>query len=88
MEENHGFVIDEYYVIRFYDHFTTDTEEQMCIGETMGKYIGGDEIYVRFQSFTADVDREDSANEIHNIISSCICEVIELKEQRENTEIK
>jgi len=81
MSDEIDFIINYYYVVRFYDHFTTDTNEKRCIGECIGQFIGLDDNYYQFQSFLADIERKNSGRELHNIIKTSIYSVTELNIQ-------
>lgn len=70
-------------MIEVLDHFSTEfIGEDEVIARFIGEFIGEDDNYIYLRHIKADVNNEDSAEEIHKVLKKVIVrkEEFELKE--------
>jgi len=60
-------------VVEALDHFSTEVNiEPHCIARFIGEYIGENENYIALRHIKANIDDENSAEEIHKILKKAI----------------
>ena len=61
-------------IVEAYDHFSTEQpeSEMECIVRMIGELVGENKYYLFLRHIKADIDNEDSAEEVHAIFKPAI----------------
>ncbi len=69
------------YLIDALDHFSTvNKAEKMCISRFVGEYVGEDDNYIILRHIKADIQDDDSAEELHKVLKSTILNKLKFEE--------
>lgn len=67
-------------VIIAFDHFSTERkEESKCLTLFIGEYLGEDKNYISLRHIKANINDENSAEEIHKVLKKVIVQSKELE---------